>query len=114
MSKQQVEPHAFTRHRSLVTSHAFVAVTAIAAATSGCGTAPRQAEPSPRADAPKVAKAHEPPRRPTAPRTIRGGGYYLDDGPGEAPPVDLDSVPEPTPQLEPLARAAMRPYVVLP
>ena len=48
-----------------------------------------------------------------APRTTRGGGYYLDDGPGDAAPVDLDSVPEPTPQLEALNRATMRPYVVL-
>jgi rare lipoprotein A len=46
-------------------------------------------------------------------RAPRGGGYYLDDGPGDSPPPDLDSIPEPVPQLEPLHRAAMRPYVVL-
>jgi rare lipoprotein A len=44
---------------------------------------------------------------------VRGGAYYLDDGPGDSPPADLDSIPEPVPQLEPLHRGAMRPYVVL-
>ena len=34
-----------------------------------------------------------------------GGGYYLDDGPGENPPADLESIPEPVPQPEPLRRA---------
>ncbi len=46
-------------------------------------------------------------------RTPRGGGYYLDDGPGDSPPPDLDSIAEPVPQHEPLYRATMRPYVVL-
>ena len=38
--------------------------------------------------------------------------YYLDDGPGQAPP-DLDAVPDAVPRLEPLHRAANRPYAVL-
>ena len=80
---------------------------------SGCGSAPRQ--PEPRAETPPpVAKAPARAQTPApAPRTSRGGGYYLDDGPGDSPPPDLDAVPEPVPQLEPLHRAAMRPYVVL-
>jgi rare lipoprotein A len=48
-----------------------------------------------------------------APRTSRGGGYYLDDGPGDSPPADIDSIPDAVPQLEPLHRGAMRPYVVM-
>jgi peptidoglycan lytic transglycosylase len=48
----------------------------------------------------------------TVPRS-RGGGYYLDDGPGDSPPADLDTIPEPVPQFEPLHRAAMRPYAVM-
>lgn len=62
---------------------------------SGCGTTPKR-EPS-------VSKAPPTPR----------GGYYLDDGPGEYPPVDLDSIPDAVPKLEPLHRGASRPYVVM-
>ena len=39
--------------------------------------------------------------------------YYLDDGPGLNPPPDLDAVPDAVPRLEPLHRAANRPYAVL-
>ena len=90
-----------------------------AAALSGCGSTPRQPEarqPEARAERPPpVAKAPSArPQAPTpAPRTSRGGGYYLDDGPGDSPPPDLESIPEPVPQPEPLHRATMRPYVVL-
>ena len=39
--------------------------------------------------------------------------YYKDDGPGEAPPPNLDQLPDATPRLEPLHRFANRPYTVL-
>jgi len=87
----------------------------IATALSACGSAPRQPEPQAER-APRVAKAPtsvSAPTRSPAPRPLRGGGYYLDDGPGDSPPPDLDSIPEPVPQREPLHRGAMRPYVVL-
>lgn len=61
------------------------AVAAIAAALTACGSAP----PS------------------------RGGGYYLDDGPGYDPPPDIDRIPDAVPRLEPLHRGAARPYVVM-
>jgi rare lipoprotein A len=80
----------------------------LAVTISGCGSAPiGSASPIER---PQISKA---PRATQTQRAIRGGGYYLDDGPGDAPPADLDSIPEPVPQLEPLHRGAMRPYVVL-
>jgi len=41
------------------------------------------------------------------------GKYYLDDGPGLNPPPNLDAVPDAVPRLEPLHRAANRPYAVL-
>jgi rare lipoprotein A len=41
------------------------------------------------------------------------GGYYLDDGPGANPPPDLDSIPEPTPKIEPISKYTNRPYTVL-
>jgi len=57
----------------------------------GCGTT---AKPGPTTQAP------------------RGGGYYLDDGPGSNPPPDIDRIPDATPRAEPLRVASMRPYVV--
>ncbi len=50
---------------------------------------------------------------PSRPATSKPGGYYLDDGPGPNPPANLDSVPEPTPKVEPINRFTSRPYVVL-
>ena len=46
-------------------------------------------------------------------RSGKSGGYYLDDGPGNNPPANLDSVPEPVPKLEPVNKSASRPYAVL-
>lgn len=43
----------------------------------------------------------------------KGGGYYLDDGPGDNPPADLASIPDAVPRDEPLRQANMRPYVAL-
>lgn len=43
----------------------------------------------------------------------KSGGYYLDDGPGGRPPVDLDRVPDAVPRAEPINRATTRPYTVL-
>ncbi len=41
------------------------------------------------------------------------GGYYLDDGPGDNPPADLDSIPDAIPRDEPLRPANKRPYAAL-
>jgi rare lipoprotein A len=41
------------------------------------------------------------------------GRYYLDDGPGENAPADLDGIADAAPRLEPLHRGASRPYVVM-
>lgn len=43
----------------------------------------------------------------------RGGGFYLDDGPGANAPANLDAVPDAVPKAETLNRATMRPYVVM-
>ncbi|MDP1559006.1 MAG: septal ring lytic transglycosylase RlpA family protein [Nitrosomonas sp.] len=42
-----------------------------------------------------------------------GGGYYLDDGPGDNPPANIDAIPDAIPRIEPLREANMRPYVAL-
>ena len=56
---------------------------------------------------------------PAAPRPMAkkpaqktGGGYYLDDGPGDNPP-DLAAIPDAAPRKEPLRRAANNPYSVM-
>jgi len=68
----------------------------IAAAVSGCGSTPSRETPA--------AKA---------PPAQRGGGYYLDDGPGANPPANLDSIPDAIPRAEPIRAATARPYVVM-
>lgn len=45
--------------------------------------------------------------------TTRGGGFYLDDGPGANAPANLDAIPDAVPKNEPLGRATMRPYAVM-
>ena len=57
----------------------------------------------------------EPPRAtpPAATTPPSPGKYYLDDGPGLNPPANLDSIPDAIPRVEPLHRAANRPYAVL-
>ena len=41
------------------------------------------------------------------------GGFYKDDGPGDAPPEDIDAIPDAVPRAEPLHRFANNPYSVL-
>ena len=47
------------------------------------------------------------------PGATKPGAYYLDDGPGDNPPADIDAIPDAVPRPEvPLARAN-RPYTAL-
>ncbi|MCF8197914.1 MAG: septal ring lytic transglycosylase RlpA family protein [Sulfuritalea sp.] len=41
------------------------------------------------------------------------GGFYKDDGPGDAEPEDIEAIPDATPRDEPLHRFANKPYTVL-
>ena len=68
-------------------------------AVAACGTSPPK---------PDTATPSAPPP-PSTPSTR----YYKDDGPGDAPPANLDQIPDATPRLEPLHRFANRPYTVL-
>lgn len=43
----------------------------------------------------------------------KGGGYYLDDGPGDQRPVNLANLPDPVPEVEPINPANTRPYEVM-
>ena len=54
------------------------------------------------------------PQKPSSPSQAPiSSKYYSNDGPGDAPPANLDSIPDATPKLEPLHRFANRPYTVL-
>ena len=48
----------------------------------------------------------------TAP-SKKGGGYYLDDGPGDHPPENIDAIPDATPKVEPFNARANQPYMAL-
>jgi rare lipoprotein A len=72
---------------------------------SGCGSV------APKPDAPVAAA--KPGKPAAAVVTKRGGGYYLNDGPGDNPPDNLDEIPDAQPRIEPLHKFANRPYTVL-
>jgi rare lipoprotein A len=62
------------------------------------------------AEAPKSTASK---RAPTLPAAGSGrGGYYLDDGPGEAIPDGLEATPDAEPKVEPYNARNSRPYVV--
>jgi rare lipoprotein A len=82
---------------------AVVVMAACLMLVSGCGTiGGRRETPRP----PDTRPA------PSAP-TTKGGGYYLDDGPGDNAPANLEAVPDAVPRAEPLHRGALRPYTVM-
>ncbi len=91
--------------RSIFTS---VVAAVLLAACSGQPPRPIE-EPIPRAAVPPAPTLPE--KKPAA-TPKRGGGFYLDDGPLEAIPVDLAAVPDAVPRDEPLHRFANRPYNV--
>ncbi len=49
----------------------------------------------------------------TTPEATKPGGYYLDDGPGDNPPKNIDSIPNAVPKKEPLHSRTNRPYKAL-
>lgn len=89
-------------HLSPIASHlsSLCVIAAFAVITlAGCGTSAKR-EPTP-----SKAPSSAPP--------ARGGGYYLDDGPGDKPPADIDRIPDAVPRVEPLHRGTARPYTVM-
>lgn len=77
---------------------------------AGCGSQP------PRVDqegSPPPAAAKPATQKPPQYTLKRGGGFYQDDGPGDAIPDNLDAVSDAQPRIEPLHRFANNPYSVL-
>ncbi|MDL2354914.1 MAG: septal ring lytic transglycosylase RlpA family protein [Pseudomonadota bacterium] len=90
------------------------AALAAALLLAGCAGAPQQARAP--AGAPVNRGAPHPktdPNLQVMPAAGSGrGGYYMDDGPGEHPPANLEAVPDAVVRHEPLSKYSNRPYVV--
>lgn len=69
------------------------------------------AGPQQQSAVPQAAPA-KPASLPVAQLLRRPGGYYKDDGPDGAPPVDLEAIADAQPKPEPLNAHANDPYVV--
>jgi rare lipoprotein A len=83
----------------------FVIALILAALLSGCGSmGGRKPEPA-------VERAE--PAKPAPTPAEKRGGYYLDDGPGDSPPADIDAIPDAVPRIEAPLPRANRPYVAL-
>jgi rare lipoprotein A len=93
---------------------------ASALALVGCGTAPVATQPTPRPVTTPSAPVIKPPAAgkpdpalPVLPPANSGrGGYYQDDGPGEAPPPNLMDTPDADVRNDPLIPRSNRPYTV--
>lgn len=85
-------------------------VVAAMLALTGCGTfGSRDAAPVARAPDSTASGTAKPAATPRA----GSGGYYLNDGPGDNPPANIEQIPDAVPKLEPLRAATMRPYTVM-
>lgn len=80
-----------------------------------CSSAPKKQQssiPVPQRSASKPAPP-APVRHENWEPAPQGGGYYLDDGPGDLRPANLDDLPSAVPQVEPIAIRNTRPYTVM-
>lgn len=87
----------------------YLALASVTLLLAACGSQP----PRPVEDKPGISSGGS--AVPAKPVTRRGGGYYLDDGPGddEPSPEVLAALPDAVPRVEPLHKFANRPYTVL-
>jgi len=58
-------------------------------------------------------KTSEPTKPTEVSKAKKSGGYYLDDGPGDNPPANIDAIPDAVPRVETLLVRANKPYVAL-
>jgi rare lipoprotein A len=83
---------------------------------AACGGAPtRPPEPAPPRERAVADATAQTPLSCILPevKQKRGGAYYLDDGPHDTVPPNLDLVPDAVPRTEPLRAANMKPYEAL-
>jgi rare lipoprotein A len=111
-------PACLPSKRNRLTRMPALAALALSLVLAACGSVPQQPasapQPAARTGASVAATTSAAARRlPALPAAGSGrGGYYLDDGPGDAPPGDLMAIPDAEPKIEPYSKAALRPYVV--
>ena len=87
---------------------------------AGCGSMGGVKEPAPVIEREPSAPTTEPATKPEATKpapsateSSKKGGYYLDDGPGDNAPADLDAIPDAVVKKEPIRAASSRPYEAL-
>ena len=96
-------------HRLLIESaRSAYLVLATTLLLTACGTLGSKPTPVVEREEPGTAA-----QKPSTPPTSKRGGYYLDDGPGDNPPPDLDAVADAQPKVEPLLARANKPYMAL-
>ncbi|MGN0919087.1 MAG: septal ring lytic transglycosylase RlpA family protein [Oxalobacter sp.] len=81
-------------HKWNGTIAAILAICCCGLVLSGCSTAPKKG-------------------RTRTSKTKKGGGYYLDDGPGTNIPDNLDQIPDAVPKIEKIASGPSKPYTVM-
>ena len=86
----------------------FVVISLFCLASCGGGRSVKPAPAPPAASKPAASTSAQ-----TAPSSTKPGGYYLDDGPGDNPPKDIDSIPNAVPKKEALLDRANKPYKAL-
>jgi rare lipoprotein A len=86
-------------------------VAALPLAVAGCSSVSLGPEAPPSVSTPVQEQAS--PSLPVLPPAASGrGGYYQDDGPGDAPPEGLLATPDAEPKVEPYLNRGNQPYVV--
>lgn len=88
---------------------------ATAALLAACGSAPKSEPAAEQKPAERAEGAAQKPLSCVLPevKQKRGGAYYLDDGPHDAVPPNLDAIPDAVPRAEPVRAANMKPYEAL-
>lgn len=97
-------------HQAPLVWHLACLALGLAVLLAGCGTlGGKPATPAIERGQPTVQQPDQQPSPPSG----RRGGYYLDDGPGDNPPANIDAIPDAKPRAEPLLPRANRPYIAL-
>lgn len=90
-----------------------LAVLALPLILAGCGSTPLSPAASDAPAARPATQAKAASSLPALPPAGSGrGGYYMDDGPGDAPPEGLLEVPDAEPKVEPYSKRGNKPYTV--
>lgn len=86
-----------------------LAATASATVLIACSSIPPSPSPS---ESGRAVKTPSAPLPALPPAKSGRGGYYMDDGPGDAPPEGLLDTPDAEPRIEPYSTRSNRPYEV--